>query len=70
VDPGALPDTLLNSTEPVVVRGLVSSWPLVQAATRSNADLSGYLLRHYSGMKVTVLFAAPRWVAVSSTTTT
>jgi hypothetical protein len=60
VDPAALPDSLLNSTEPVVVRGLVSSWPLVQAAKRSPADLSAYLLRHYSGMKVTVLFAAPQ----------
>jgi hypothetical protein len=60
VDPGALPDSLLTATEPVVVRGLVSRWPLVQAATRSSADLSAYLLRHYSGMKVTVLFAAPQ----------
>lgn len=60
VDPGALPDLLLDSTEPVVVRGLVSHWPLVQAARRSPADLSAYLLRHYAGMKVTVLFAAPQ----------
>ncbi len=60
VDPGALPDSLLTATEPVVVRGLVSHWPLVQAAMRSPAELSACLLRHYSGMKVTVLFAAPQ----------
>ena len=60
VDPGALPDSLLTSTEPVVVRGLVSRWPLVQAAMHSQSDLADYLLRHYSGMKVTVLFAPPQ----------
>jgi hypothetical protein len=60
VDPGALPDFLLDSPEPVVVRGLVSHWPLVQAAARSAVDLSAYLLRHYAGMKVTVLFAPPQ----------
>ena len=52
---GALPDSLLESTEPVVVRGLVSHWPMVQAARRSPAEASAYLLRLYSGMKVTVL---------------
>ena len=40
VDPGALPDSLLTSTEPVVVRGLVSRWPLVQAATAMSAARS------------------------------
>ena len=57
---GALPDSLLESTEPVVVRGLVSHWPMVQAARRSPAEASAYLLRLYSGMKVTVLFAGPQ----------
>ena len=60
VDPGALPDSLLESIEPLVVRGLVSHWPMVRAARRSDAEARDYLLQRYSGMKVTVLFAPPQ----------
>ena len=42
VDPGALPDSLLTSTEPVVVRGLVSRWPLVQAVDAACAQLEAF----------------------------
>jgi hypothetical protein len=34
----ALPDDLLQSTQPWVARGLVRQWPLVQAALRSDAE--------------------------------
>ncbi len=60
VDARALPDSLLESAEPLVVRGLVTGWPLVQAARRSPGEASAYLLGRYSGMKVTVLFAPPQ----------
>jgi hypothetical protein len=60
IDPAALPDELLESPEPLVVRGLVSRWPLVEAARRSAAEASTYLLRRYSGMRVTVLSAPPQ----------
>lgn len=33
-----LPPELLQSTQPVLLRGLVQHWPLVQAARRSDAD--------------------------------
>ena len=59
-DPRSLPDALLESSEPLVVRGLTSHWPLVQAARRSTGDAAAYLLRHYAGTKVTVLFAPPQ----------
>jgi hypothetical protein len=59
VDPAALPDELLESVEPVVVRGLAARWPLVSAARESPAAASTYLLRWYAGMKVTVLSAPP-----------
>jgi hypothetical protein len=59
VDAAALPETLLDSAEPLVVRNLVAHWPLVQAARRSPAEAAAYLLSRYSGMKVTVFFAAP-----------
>jgi len=59
VEARALPDSLLDAAEPLVVRGLVAGWPLVQAARSSPAEAARYLLAHYTGMKVTVLFAPP-----------
>lgn len=38
-----LPAEVLQSTQPVLLRGLVRHWPLVQAATRSDADFCRYL---------------------------
>ena len=39
----ALPADVLQSTRPVLLRGLVQHWPLVQAARRSDADFCNYL---------------------------
>jgi hypothetical protein len=41
----ALPAEVLQSTQPVLLRGLVTHWPLVQAAARSDADFCDYLRR-------------------------
>lgn len=38
-----LPDEILRSAQPVVLRGLVRHWPLVTAAGRGHADAAGYL---------------------------
>lgn len=54
-----LDEALLDSTAPLVVRGLVSHWPIVAAARRSHEEASTYLLRRYSGMQVTVATAPP-----------
>ncbi|MGQ3051266.1 MAG: cupin-like domain-containing protein [Roseateles sp.] len=43
VNAEAIPADVLRSTEPVLLRGLVRHWPLVQAARRSNADFCDYL---------------------------
>lgn len=48
----ALPDDVLRSTEPVLLRGLVRHWPLVQAAQRSAADFCAYLRRFGAGTRV------------------
>lgn len=41
----ALPAEVLQSTVPVLLRGLVRHWPLVQAAQRSDAEFCDYLHR-------------------------
>jgi hypothetical protein len=60
IDASALPDSLLSSTEPLVVRGLAANWPMVRAARESNTAACDYLLRHYKGMPVTVLSTPPQ----------
>jgi hypothetical protein len=35
VDPRALPEEVLTSSEPIVLRGLAAQWPLVKAARES-----------------------------------
>lgn len=40
---GMIPEGLLQSTQPVLLRGLVSHWPLVHSAKRSDADFCDYL---------------------------
>lgn len=40
---GALDDALLQSTEPLVLRGVVAHWPMVAAARAGDADAVGYL---------------------------
>ena len=60
LDPQSLPDDLLRSTEPVLLRGLMSSWPVVQAARQSDRAVVDYLQRFDSNRPVTYLTAPPR----------
>jgi Cupin-like domain len=48
----ALPAELLQSTQPVLLRGLVRHWPLVQAAQDSDAGFCAYLRRFGAGTRV------------------
>jgi len=43
VDARALPDCVLQSSEPLVLRGLVTQWPLVVAARESTQAVARYL---------------------------
>lgn len=52
VSPEALPVDVLQSTEPVLMRGLVRHWPMVEAASRSDADFCGYLRRFGASARV------------------
>ncbi|MGH8187826.1 MAG: cupin-like domain-containing protein [Steroidobacteraceae bacterium] len=59
VDRRALPDDVLKSTRPVVLRGLVAHWPVVRAGLESDRSASEYLRRFYAGATVGALLGAP-----------
>lgn len=59
VDARALPDDILASTQPIVMRGLASHWPAVQAAKASPAAGVDYLRRFDSGSTVAAMVGAP-----------
>jgi hypothetical protein len=55
----SLPEEVLNSGRPTVLRGAVRDWPFVQAALRSDEEAVAYLLRFYKRQPVSVLTADP-----------
>lgn len=57
--PAALTDAILTATEPLVLRGLVASWPLVKAGLRSQREGIAYLRRFYRGEVVRALIGPP-----------
>jgi hypothetical protein len=59
MDPQALPDTVLKATQPVVLRGLVASWPCVRAGLESPQAAAAYLRRFYRDTTVNALLGAP-----------
>ncbi|GIR40174.1 MAG: hypothetical protein CM15mP51_09540 [Porticoccaceae bacterium] len=40
IDPNGIPDEILSSKEPVLLKNLVGHWPLVEAAKKSDSDIS------------------------------
>ena len=60
VDPNSLTDAILRSTRPVVLRGLVSRWPMVHAAKDSAKAASNYLRELYRGIPVEAFLAEPK----------
>ena len=64
--PDALPDEVLGSPEPLVLRGLVGQWPMVRAGRESAAAAIAYLNDFWLMMWLTLaalpllaLFRAP-----------
>ena len=53
VDADHVFEQVADSTGPVVLRGLASTWPLVQKSARSNADVARYLLEYYDQAPIT-----------------
>jgi hypothetical protein len=54
-----LSDTLLQATEPVVLRGLVAHWPMVRAAVASAQSADAYLRSFYRDATVGAWLGAP-----------
>jgi hypothetical protein len=58
-DPRALPDEVLESTEPLVLRGLAADWPMVRAVRESPRAADVYLRRFYQDATVGAFLGAP-----------
>lgn len=48
-------EEILGSFQPIVLRGLVEHWPIVEAAKKSNIEVIHYLNSLYSGVPVTLV---------------
>jgi len=57
--PDELTPRILQSTQPLILRGLVEHWPLVQAGLTSQQAASAYLRRFYQGIKVVAMLGRP-----------
>src|SRR5258706_10710379 len=51
---------VLGSAEPLLLRGLVADWPLVQAGARSNEAALTYLHGYYQNATVGAWFGPPQ----------
>lgn len=52
-------DEILTRGEPIILKGLVADWPIVQAAQKSRSDLGSYLKQHDSGVAVETFVGQP-----------
>jgi hypothetical protein len=59
VDPQAIADDILSSTEPLLIRGLVAQWPAVRAARESAQAGLAYLRAHCRNATVGAWRGAP-----------
>ncbi|UVW28935.1 cupin-like domain-containing protein [Massilia sp. H6] len=59
LDPRELGPGILESNEPLVLRGLVAAWPMVAAARDSAGAADAYLRRFYRDATVTAMHGTP-----------
>jgi len=57
--PGQIPEEVFASPEPLILKGLVASWPIVQAGLSSNEAVEKYLLQFYKGQEVAAFLGKP-----------
>lgn len=56
----ALTDEILSSNQPIILRGLINDWPLVQKGLLSGQAADEYLRQHYNQKPVHLMSAAPK----------
>lgn len=59
IDPQAIPDHVLQSTKPIILKGFCVNWPLVQAGLSGSEALATTLLNYYSGQPVHACYGQP-----------
>jgi hypothetical protein len=59
LDSRALPDDILTSTQPLVLRGVVAHWPVARAGRESGEAAAAYLRRFYRDAIVGAFLGAP-----------
>jgi hypothetical protein len=59
IRPDSIPPELFLATRPLLLRGLVSDWPMVRAARSSEEALDRYIRGRYRGATVGLLFGPP-----------
>ena len=58
-EPGRVPKDVYTSLEPMVIRGLVTDWPLVKMGLKSAPDAGDYLKSFYQNIPVTASIGDP-----------
>jgi hypothetical protein len=56
---GGIPSEVLESTTPLILRGALSTWPLVEVGKQSPSSTVKYLKSHYNGQSAGAYFAKP-----------
>ena len=59
IDPNGIPDEILSSKEPVLLKNLVGHWPLVEAAKKSDSDIISYLREFDAKKPLTAMTGSP-----------
>src|SRR5688572_21103514 len=57
--PGQITKEVFTSSEPLILKGLAASWPIVQAGLASNDEAGKYLLQYYQGQAVSAFLGKP-----------
>jgi hypothetical protein len=59
IQPGQVPSVVYESSEPLVIRGLISEWPLVKMGLKSPREAGDYLKGFYQNIPVTASIGDP-----------
>jgi hypothetical protein len=58
--PGDIPEFVLASSQPLILRGFANNWPVVAAGRESDKKAADYLRDFYSGIPVNVTYSEPQ----------